>query len=59
MKLALGQLNPTVGDFPGNAARILDAATRARDRGADLIVFSELCLWGYLPQDLVERPAFR
>jgi NAD+ synthase (glutamine-hydrolysing) len=58
MKIALGQLNPTVGDFPGNAARILDAAARARDRGADLIVFSELCLCGYLPQDLVERPAF-
>ena len=58
MKIALGQLNPTVGDFSGNAARILDAATRARARAADLIVFSELCLCGYLPQDLVERPAF-
>jgi NAD+ synthase/NAD+ synthase (glutamine-hydrolysing) len=58
MKIALGQLNPTVGDFSGNAARILDAAARARARDADLIVFSELCLCGYLPQDLVERPAF-
>jgi NAD+ synthase/NAD+ synthase (glutamine-hydrolysing) len=58
MKIALGQLNPTVGDFSGNAARILDAAGRARQRGADLVVFSELCLCGYLPQDLVERPAF-
>ncbi|MGB6201000.1 MAG: NAD+ synthase [Candidatus Acidiferrales bacterium] len=58
MKIALGQLNPTVGDFSGNAARILEMAGRARDSGADLVVFSELCLCGYLPQDLVERPAF-
>ena len=58
MKIALGQLNPTVGDFAGNSAKILAMASRARDRGADLIVFSELCLCGYLPQDLVERPAF-
>jgi NAD+ synthase (glutamine-hydrolysing) len=58
MKIALGQLNPTVGDFSGNSAKILDAAARAKTRGADLIVFSELCLCGYLPQDLVERPAF-
>ena len=58
MKIALGQLNPTVGDFSGNAAKILAAAGEAKKRGADLIVFSELCLCGYLPQDLVERPAF-
>lgn len=58
MKIALAQFNPTVGDFTGNSARILSLASCARDRGADLAVFSELCLCGYLPQDLLERPAF-
>jgi NAD+ synthase (glutamine-hydrolysing) len=58
MKLALAQLNPTVGDFSGNAARILQMAQQAKARGADLAVFSELCLCGYLPQDLIERPDF-
>ncbi len=58
MKIALGQLNPTVGDFSGNAARILEFSTQAKSRGADIVVFSELCLCGYLPLDLLERPAF-
>jgi NAD+ synthase/NAD+ synthase (glutamine-hydrolysing) len=58
MKIALAQFNPTVGDFAGNSARILSLATQAKQRGADLAVFSELCLCGYLPQDLLERPAF-
>jgi len=58
MKLALAQFNPTVGDFEGNTARILSLAERARERGADLAVFSELCLCGYPPQDLLERPSF-
>jgi len=58
MKIALAQFNPTVGDFAGNSARILDLAGQAKQRGADLAVFSELCLCGYLPQDLLERPAF-
>jgi len=58
MKIALAQLNPTVGDFAGNSARILDFAKRAAQRGADLTVFSELCLCGYLPMDLIERPQF-
>jgi NAD+ synthase (glutamine-hydrolysing) len=58
MKIALCQFNPTVGDFAGNAARILDMARQASDRGADLAVFSELCVCGYLPLDLLERPAF-
>jgi NAD+ synthase (glutamine-hydrolysing) len=58
MKLALAQFNPTVGDFAGNTARILALATEAKERGADLAVFSELCICGYLPQDLLERPAF-
>jgi NAD+ synthase (glutamine-hydrolysing) len=58
MKIALAQFNPTVGDFSGNSARILSLAEKARKRGADLAVFSELCLCGYLPQDLLERPSF-
>lgn len=58
MKIALAQFNPTVGDFAGNSARILSLAAEAKTRGADLAVFSELCLCGYPPQDLLERPAF-
>src|SRR5487761_179170 len=58
MKIALAQFNPTVGDFAGNAARMLEMASEAKSRGAHLAVFSELCLCGYPPQDLVERPSF-
>ncbi|MFY9584864.1 MAG: NAD+ synthase [Candidatus Acidiferrales bacterium] len=58
MKIALAQFNPTVGDFAGNSARILELAHDAKRCGAHLAVFSELCLCGYLPQDLLERPAF-
>ena len=58
MKIALAQFNPTVGDFDGNSARILDLANQARLNGAELAVFSELCLCGYPPQDLIERPSF-
>src|SRR5215467_5971258 len=58
MKIALAQFNPTVGDFAGNSARILALSQKAKERGADLAVFSELCLCGYPPQDLLERPAF-
>src|ERR1700684_410846 len=58
MKIALCQFNPTVGDFAGNSARILEMAAEAKSRGADLAVFSELCVCGYLPLDLLERPGF-
>ncbi|MGC1767834.1 MAG: NAD+ synthase, partial [Candidatus Acidiferrales bacterium] len=58
MKIALAQFNPTVGDFHGNSKRILELACEARKRGAEIAVFSELCVCGYPPQDLVERPAF-
>jgi len=58
MKIALAQFNPTVGDFEGNSARILELAGEAKGLGADLAVFSELCICGYLPLDLLERPAF-
>ena len=58
MKIALGQINPTVGDFSGNAQKIIDFAQRARAAGAGLILFPELSVCGYPPRDLVERPAF-
>jgi NAD+ synthase (glutamine-hydrolysing) len=58
VKVALAQINPTVGDFDGNAAKIRENAAEARRRGADLAIFSELSLCGYPPFDLVERPAF-
>jgi NAD+ synthase (glutamine-hydrolysing) len=58
MKIALAQFNPTVGDFEGNSARILELVGAAQAGGADIAVFSELCLCGYPPQDLIERPSF-
>ncbi|PYV72867.1 MAG: NAD+ synthase [Acidobacteria bacterium] len=58
MKIALGQINPTVGDFAGNAAKILDFSLRAKSLGAGLILFPELSVCGYPPRDLVERVSF-
>jgi len=58
VKIALAQLNPTVGDFKGNTARILDYARRAGDAGAQLVVFPELSIPGYPPQDLLEDDNF-
>ena len=58
MKIALGQINPTVGDFAGNAAKIVDFARRAREGGAALVLFPELAICGYPPRDLVERATF-
>ncbi|MGD1001638.1 MAG: NAD+ synthase [Candidatus Brocadiia bacterium] len=58
MKVALAQINPTVGDFSGNAAKILDAARRAAALGAELAVFPEMSIMGYPPRDLVEHAGF-
>ena len=58
MKIALGQINPTVGDFSGNAQKIIDFSRRAKDADAGLILFPELSVCGYPPRDLVERPSF-
>lgn len=58
MKVALGQINPTVGDFAGNARKIIEFAQRAQSTGAGLILFPELSVCGYPPRDLVERPSF-
>jgi NAD+ synthase/NAD+ synthase (glutamine-hydrolysing) len=58
VKIALGQINPTVGDFSRNAAKIIQFARQARSAGAGLILFPELAVSGYPPHDLVERPSF-
>jgi len=58
VKIALGQINPTVGDFPGNSAKIIDFSKRAQAAGAGLVLFPELSVCGYPPRDLVERPSF-
>ncbi len=58
MKIALGQINPTVGDFSGNAAKMIEFSRRAQAAGAGLILFPELSVCGYPPRDLVERPSF-
>jgi NAD+ synthase (glutamine-hydrolysing) len=58
VKIALGQINPTVGDFSGNRNKIVEFAGRAQASGAGLILFPELSVCGYPPRDLVERPSF-
>ena len=58
MKIALGQINTTVGDFTGNAAKIIEFSRRAQSAGAGMILFPELSICGYPPRDLVERPTF-
>ncbi len=58
MKVALAQINPTIGAFEENLEQVLDAITGARQNKADLVVFPELALTGYPPLDLLERQAF-
>lgn len=58
LTIALAQTNPTVGDIAANAQLVRDARTRAAQAGADLVVFTELNLSGYPPEDLVFRSAF-
>jgi NAD+ synthase (glutamine-hydrolysing) len=58
VKIALGQINPTVGDFSGNAAKIIDFSRRAQAAGSGMILFPELSVCGYPPRDLVERASF-
>ncbi|MES5488973.1 NAD+ synthase, partial [Bradyrhizobium sp. INPA03-11B] len=59
IKITLAQLNPTVGDVTGNAAKARAAREKAKADGADLVVLSELFLAGYPPEDLVLKPAFQ
>jgi NAD+ synthase (glutamine-hydrolysing) len=58
MRLALAQINTVVGDLDGNAARIVGRVREARDAGADLVLFPELAVTGYPPEDLLFRPEF-
>ncbi len=58
MKIALAQINPTVGDFSGNTEKILEFAERAASLSVDLVVFPELAVCGYPPADLLEKTAF-
>ena len=58
MKVALAQLNYTIGDFEGNSAKIVDHINKAKNEGADLVVFSELSVTGYYPHDLLEKKEF-
>jgi NAD+ synthetase len=58
VKIALAQIDPTVGDFSGNIEKIVAASRRAADQGARLAVFSELAICGYPPADFLEKPSF-
>jgi NAD+ synthase (glutamine-hydrolysing) len=58
VKIALAQINPTVGDFAGNTRLILDFKQRAAEQAADLVVFPELSICGYPPADLLEKRSF-
>jgi NAD+ synthase (glutamine-hydrolysing) len=58
LRLALAQVNPRVGDLEGNAAKIADYTERARDEGAELVVFPEMVLSGYPPEDLLLKEHF-
>jgi NAD+ synthase (glutamine-hydrolysing) len=58
VKIALAQINPTVGDFAGNTRKILEYAARAGEQGVDLAVFPELAVCGYPPADFLEKDAF-
>jgi NAD+ synthase (glutamine-hydrolysing) len=58
VKIALGQINPTIGDFTGNSKKIIESARQALARGAEMVLFPELAVCGYPPRDLLEKPAF-
>ncbi len=58
MKIAIAQINTTIGDFEGNADKIAGMWQRADEAGAALILLPELALCGYPPRDLLAKPAF-
>jgi len=58
MRIALAQINPIVGDLAGNRAMILAGLEEAKSRSADLVLFPELAVTGYPPEDLLLRPGF-
>jgi len=53
LRIALAQINPTVGDLSGNRDKILRFIKVAEEKGADVLVFPEMCLTGYPPEDLL------
>ncbi len=58
LRLGLAQINTTVGDLDGNAAKVLEYVDRARELGVDLLSFPEMTITGYPPEDLLLRPQF-
>jgi NAD+ synthase (glutamine-hydrolysing) len=58
VKIALGQINPTIGDFTGNSKKIIESARQAHVQGAEMVLFPELAVCGYPPRDLLEKPDF-
>jgi NAD+ synthase (glutamine-hydrolysing) len=58
VKIALGQINPTIGDFTGNKKKIIESARQALTLGAEMVLFPELAVCGYPPRDLLEKPDF-
>jgi NAD+ synthase (glutamine-hydrolysing) len=58
LRIALAQINPTVGDFPGNVAKIIDYIKKAESAGADIVALPELAITGYPPEDLLLKSQF-
>ena len=58
LRLAIAQLNPTVGDLDGNVALAIDALNEATEAGADVVILPEMVITGYPPEDLVLKPGF-
>src|SRR3989344_5980609 len=58
MKIAVAQINPTVGDITGNTHQIIDAINRAKKKPVDLVIFPELSIIGYPPKDLLLKKSF-
>ena len=58
LRIGMAQINTTVGDFPSNTQKILEAVAEARSLGVDLLTFPELAICGYPPEDLLFKPQF-
>jgi len=58
LRIALAQINPTVGDFKGNVSKIINYIKRAEKSGAHIVLFPELSITGYPPEDLLLKPKF-
>jgi predicted amidohydrolase len=58
LRIAMAQINPTVGDLKGNRDKIIDYINRAKKLGADIVAFTELAVTGYPPEDLILKPQF-